>query len=82
MSAPNPSTHEPEVVMYIESNAIQNIQAHVDTYNRRGMPLNTTYLRQQARLFDSYLAKLEEGAKLTWSQHLDQEKLIVSKRRK
>lgn len=69
----HPSNLEPRMIMNLENNGASNIVMHIDDRRRRGQPIDTTYIRHQARLFDSYVAKLEEGHELTWCQHLNAE---------
>lgn len=73
MSGPNPSTFEPQLVYSIEANGVANIIVAIDNAIRQGHPIDTGYLRQQARLFDSYVAKLEVGRNLAWNEHLQEE---------
>lgn len=73
MSEPNPSTSEPEVVWTLECNGAANIITHVQTAVAAGRPVDTGFLRHQARLFDKYVAKLETGRKLHWHEHLAEE---------
>lgn len=69
----HPSNLEPRAIYQLENNGAANIVMHIDRQRHQKQPIDTTYIRQQARLFDSYVAKLEEGQQLSWHQHLNQE---------
>lgn len=70
MSSPNPSTRPPAPVYRMEANGVANIITAIDSAIRAGRPIDTAFVRLQARLFDSYVAKLEEGRDLAWHEHL------------
>ncbi len=74
MSLPNPTVLEPALVMNLERNGPANMITEMDAALMEGRPVNTTLLRLQAQLFDRFVAKLEEGRKLLWHEHLAEEK--------
>ena len=72
MSAPNPSTHEPEAIYEIELNGPANIITHVRDAQAKNVPLDSGYLIEQAQLFISYVRRMERGWKPAWHDHISE----------
>jgi hypothetical protein len=73
MSIPNPSVIDPMPVYNLEVNGPANIIMMIRASVGSGKPLDTSYIRLQARLFDTYVEKLEQGRSVSWCEHLVQE---------
>jgi hypothetical protein len=78
---PNPSVIEPEVVKQLELNGPANIVMHVQMRQRQGLPIDTSYIRYMAVLFDRYVAVLETGQKIYWHEFLAEQEKKASKKR-
>ena len=60
-------------IYLIESNGPANIVTHVRAQGNAGQPIDSAYVKNQARLFIGYVEKLEAGRQIMWHEHLAEE---------